>query len=292
MNYPSREMVWVAVVTAVGYAGLALAGDTLPVPGFLSVAAGVVLPLALLFGPSVGWGAAAGVVATAVLRGSLAPTTLAVAASVLVLATLGPRLWGAVPRLSSGRPPTDRSARGLLEYAVVAAVAVATATAVVGWGYELLGAAPFHVVALPTALTLAATTLVVGPPTLLVGARFADRLPLRRPPARDSSRAVALGTVLVPLWFVAGVVVSLGFRVAQALATTTFTSRGLDWLVPMLDPALVGHGGRRVQVLLGAVALCLVTVLVTRPGAERPAERETSAGTETEKTARRGVTDR
>jgi hypothetical protein len=98
--------------------------------------------------------------------------------------------------------------------------------------------------------------------------------------------------VLVALWLLVGVVVSLGFRVAQALSTTTFTSRGLDVLVPLLDPALVGHGGRRVQVVLGAVALCLVAVLLPRPGGERPVERETSAGTEAETTAPRGVTDR
>lgn len=293
MNYPARETVGVAVATAVGYTALALVLGTLPVPGFLSLAAGVTLPLALLFGPAVGWGVAAGVLTTALLRGSLAPVTVAVVAAVLVLALLGPRLWGAVPRLSSGDPPTALSARSILEYVVVTLVTVLAAVATLGWGYELVGAAPFHLVALPTALPLAAVTLAVGPPILLAGARFADQLPIRTPAVR-SSRAAALGAVLVPIWLVAGVGLSLGFRVAQSLPPTTFTSRGLDLLVPLLDPALVGQGGRRVQVVVGAVALVLVAALVTRPGREHETavDRETNAGSESETAAPRGVTDR
>lgn len=295
MNYLPRETVGVVIATAVGYTALALAVGSLPVPGFLSVAAGVALPLALLFGPVAGWGVAAGVVLAALLRGSFGPPTLAAVAAVLVLAALGPRLWGAVPRLSSGDPPTALSARAVLEYVAVALVSVVAAAATVGWGYELLGVAPFHLVALPTVLPLAATTLAVGPPLLIAGGRFADRLPVRTP-APHPSRAAALGAVLVPLWVAAGAVVSLGFRVAQSLAPTTFTSRGLDVLVTLVDPALVGQGGRRVQVVLGAVALLLVATLVTRPRrqGEAAVERETNAGTESEAEAAkpRGVTDR
>ena len=295
MNPPDRETVGVVVATAVGYATLALVVDTVPAPGTVSLAAGVTLPLALLLGPAVGWGVAVGVLATALLRGSLAPATLVVAGAVVLLATLGTRLWGAVPRLASGSHPTEFSLRATLEYVVLAVVPAAAAAATLGWGFELLGAAPFHLVAVPTFLSLAAASLLAGPLVLLPAGRYGADATGRGPAAagrRRPSRAAALGALLAPVWLLGGVVASLGFRVGQSLPPGAFTSRGLEALLVVLDPALVGRGGRRVQVALGALGLVLVTWLATR---ERPASavaHETTAGAEAESTTPRGVTDR
>jgi hypothetical protein len=279
MNYPSRGTVGVAVVTAAGYAALAL--GALPVPGYHSFAAGLALPLALLFGPVVGWGLAAGVILTALGRGSLAPVTLALLASVLVLALLGPHFAARFgPTL--GRP-ADRSARTLAGYGLVVLVATSAAAATLGWAFELLGAGPFHLVAGPAFLGLLGSSLLCGVPLFALAARFGDRLPLaERPPttAHPSGR-VLLGALVAPAWLLAGTVASVGFRVGQSLLPTTFTSRGLDFLLVVLDPALVGGGGRRVQVVLGAVSLVAIAALVrATPGAESAATRSSDPAPE------------
>lgn len=297
MNAPDWRTVGLVVTTAGGYAALALVADGLPLlrPGPLSLVASLTLPLALLFGAAVGWGVAAGIVVTALARGSLAPETLVAVLAVLAVATLGPRLWGALPRLATGTLPTVLTDRGVVEYLTIAVVTSAAAAATLGWGYELLAASPFHLVAVPTFLALAAGTTVVGVPVLALGARVGDRLPGRSlPTPRVPSRAPLLGALLAPVWLLAGVVASLGFRVGQTLAPGTFTTRGLDVLLVLLDPSLVGWGGRRVQVLLGAVALVLGAFLVTRPAAGAAVTPESAAGpeSESESATRRGVTDR
>jgi hypothetical protein len=173
--------------------------------------------------------------------------------SVFVLATVAWLGWRSKVQLNSGTRLAIVGVPGLLIVTVVGSVGAA---AVLAWGGEIVGRFPFYVTVLDTVLRYLVATALVGPP-LLVGLWVALN---RRSRLQSSTptRSVGLGFVTVPLlWAVVAFVGSVGFNIRERLPQAAFEIRGIEPLYHLVHPDIFGQGGRRAQVVFGAVMIVL-----------------------------------
>jgi len=258
-----RTVLVSAAVTGLFVAVATLSGGlvVLPVGPPLAPALGLVLPLSLAFGPAGVVGVTAGVVLTAALRSSLAWVTVVDTGSVAVFGYLGYRLWGVLPAVATERHPRLDSLRQVAEFLAVGLLAATAAASVLAWGQVVLQGQLFHSAALAALPVILASTLVVGPLLLLatralpesVRQSYDDRTPVER------GTGGFRGAVLVPVcWLVVGLLLSVTTTLVQSIGGTTLAQQGYGFVFVPFDPALVGDGGRRVQVVFGAVMLSLI----------------------------------
>jgi hypothetical protein len=283
MDAPDRRqtiLVSTAVAGLFAVVGTLSAGMVvLPVGPSLDPALGLVLPLSLVFGPAGVVGATAGVVFTALLRSALALVTVVDAGSVAVLGYLGYRLWGVLPAVATGQSPALGTPREAGEFLAVGLLAAITATSALAWGQVVVQGQLFHSAALAAFPVVLVSTLVVGPPVLLAARGvpeslrqpYADRTPVGR------GTGGFRGAVLVPVcWLAVGVLLSVVATLVQSIGGTTLAQNGYGFVFVPFDPALVGAGARRVQVVFGAVMLSLLLATWLVPNRNTQPDRSAS----------------
>lgn len=253
----ARMIALTGVIVAVYMTALIPFKGFVIVPGFTEVRPANVLPvaLALLFGPAAAWGAAFGNLLSDAFGGTLSAGSAFGFVGNFFGAYLAYKLWGNLPRLSSGEEPSMRSARGVLEFVVVSFVSAAGTAAIIAAGLDLLGLFPFSTFATIVAVNDFLAAAVIGPPLLYLlhpriedaGLLYTDLMDgrdLPSVPAHNRRYAAAgLATVSVA-WLFVGVLVSVGLE-------------GVPPGVPAtgLEP---GTGGSTLQAAVGAVAFLLL----------------------------------
>jgi hypothetical protein len=65
-------------------------------------------------------------------------------------------------------------------------------------------------------------------------------------------------------WALFGIVGSAGFAVREAIPRTSFERRGVEYLYDLVHPSIFGQGGRRAQVVFGALVILLLFISITR----------------------------
>lgn len=216
----NTRMVVQVAVTAALYAAVLIPFKAVAIiiPGVTEVRPANAIPIvcALLFGPAAAWGAAFGN-----LIGDLFGTlTLGSAFGFVgnfLYAYIPYRAWGLHRMARREQSEHIISGRGIAEFILVAAVASLVCAVVVGWGAELVGLAPFKVVAVAVTLNNFIVSLVLGPPLLralyprvrkwgLLYWQLLDRQPVRRGPV------ATVGVLLC--WLGAGAALVTGLTVA------------------------------------------------------------------------------
>jgi hypothetical protein len=202
---------------------------------------------ALALGPTGAWAAGLGYLLSRLVAGGLDALALVYALGYVVSGRVTLVVWNAVAADAPCPVAPARLVRRVGAFLVAALVGVTAAAAVVGWGYESLGAYPFFV---GSALELPGwllATVPVGVPALLV----LSYLPV--PLGRETDRASPRGVVAVAVvWFVAGTVLSAGYRVYELVPEAEFHSRGLDVLTVFGTDAVFGFAGARLQLVAGS----------------------------------------
>ena len=145
------QMIGLAALTTASYTAImtTLRFATIPVlPGIveLRVASAVPMVFGLLFGPAGAWGLAIGNLIGDVLAGELYLGSLFGVLGNFLLGFVPYALWSRLGPLSSGDEPAMRSGRQWAEYLFIAPVAAAAGAVCIGWGVQLIGAAPYPVV--------------------------------------------------------------------------------------------------------------------------------------------------
>lgn len=247
---PLARVRTVAVTAAVYVVLSVFPGRFVLSAGHLSVAPaeGVSLVAALLAGPFGAVGGAVGYIVVDGVTDSLAPATAFGAAGRLLLGLVGYRLWWR----TMGRPPRLTTVRDALAFAVAAVLGVMTGTAVVGWGYVVLGQAPFFVATVLEFPALFVATVSVGGPVLA----FTTWLREGIPDPSDHRRVDHSGLLIAPvLWYLSGTGLSMLLQMYQVVPATALQERGLGWV------RILEHG-RLIQIGLGLVLFCVLTVVL------------------------------
>jgi energy-coupling factor transport system substrate-specific component len=197
----TRQLVLIAVTAALYAAILIPFKVAIPlVPGLTEVRPANVIPIvcSLLFGPAAAWGSAIGNLVGDVYGGTFGPGSLFGFIGNFLYGYIPYRLWRA---LGPGEPVFERWPL-VLRYFVVALVASAACGVVIGWGVDLLGLAPFAVLARIIALNNFVVSAILGPPLLLSLYRRVGGLGLLYEDVmgedeRAPARAPVLGAVLL-----------------------------------------------------------------------------------------------
>lgn len=264
MASPWRQSGLVAAVaTAVFTLSATLTGGLVVGPAGppIDPAVGLVVALSVVFGPAAVAGAVAGTVLTALLRSALAWVTVVDAGAVGLLGYVAYRLWGVLPALSTGKRPELETPGQFVEFLAVTLLAAATAVSALAWGEIVLQARLFHGVVLAEFPIVNLSALVTGVPVLLIARvipdtyrhSYADRTPVAR------GTGGFRGAVLLPVcWLLVGVLLSIAATLVQSIGETTLAADGYGFVFVPFDPALVGLGGSRLQIVLGALALSLL----------------------------------
>lgn len=285
VDSPRRRHALAAAVTAIltAAATLAVGGMVVvpPVPPLVP-AAGLAVPLALLTGPAAVIGVGLGVVLAAAGEGTLSWWTLLDAGSYALLAAVGWRLWGCLPTVATGEAPRLRSREQGQELAAVGAVAAATAAPTLAWGTLVGWGGSFHAIAVAEFGIILASMVALGLPVLVLATVRTEaslyEVPDRTPLAADSGGF--RGAVLTPvLWLGLGSLLTLLLTLAQLVGADSFAARGLGSLAVLFDPALVGIGGRRVAIVLGAAALAVLAATYAPTARTGRAETDADAAT-------------
>lgn len=229
---------------------VSLSGSVLVTPS-----AGLAVPFGAAFGLPAAVGLAVSALAVQTLQAG--PTVLATvdALSLFSLAVVPAVAWESEIQLRTG----TLTLTGVAGFAVVTVVGTVGGASVLAWGGELVGQFPFYVTFLDAlARYLVGTATIV--PVFVVALSFTGR------PATLSSPAVSqrLGWtfVAVPfLWAGLALVGSVGFSIRERISRAAFETYGVEILYRLVHPDLFGRGGRRAQVVLGA--LMLVAWLLT-----------------------------
>ena len=228
---------------------------------------GLAIPLGVLLGYPAAVGLLCGALAVALAHSVLSFWTLFEALSLFVLALVSSLAWG----VHVG--PDERAVGGLaawLSFASLTLVVSTGAAAFLGWAGELLGLFPFYVTFPETLLRYVLATAVVAPPLVIAATRTRTWAPHERMPNTEPStpsKRNRWGFVLVPLvWALLAVTGSIGFSIRERFDRTTLQDLGFEFLYHWVHPDVFGQGGRRVQVVFGALMFTawLATLTATR----------------------------
>jgi hypothetical protein len=214
---------------------------------------GLAVPLGAAFGLPAAVGVAAGAFVAQTYQVGVSLMALFGGLSVFVLAMVASLGWQSEVRIGSG---TLLDVVGVAGLVVLTAIGAIGAAAVLAWGGELVGRFPFYVTVIDAVVRYLVATAIVGPP-LYIGIWVASS---RQPRLQSSmpTRSVGLGFVAVPfLWAAVGFVGSVGFNIRERLSRAAFEIRGIQPLYNLIHPDIFGQGGRRAQVVFGAVMIVL-----------------------------------
>lgn len=225
-------------------------------------AVGLVVPFSILFGVVGIAAATAGVVVRDLVHGAVGASTVVVALAHVLGGFLAYRLGLRIGVLTVGQGLRDWG-RWFVGFGLLALSVAGATAAAIGLGYELLALAPFYL-AFFTAVQYFLATVVLGVPLLVAVVRVVpeqrvQHLTTERPGMR---RFVPLVVVVSLGWFVAGVVGSLGFRIAAEFPAAALHGAGLGFVVTLADPGLFGRGAVRLLILLTAVAVAVLVLLL------------------------------
>jgi energy-coupling factor transport system substrate-specific component len=265
----SRMIVLTVVVTATYTAVLIPFKGVVLVPGFTELRFANVLPVvfSLLFGPAAAWGAAFGNLIADVFGGTLTRGSLFGFVGNFFFGFAGYKLWGNLGRLSSMEAPSMQSAEQVVEFLVIAAASAAGTAAIIAWGLNLLGLAPFSVIGTIIAVNNFVVVATLGPPLLHVlyprverdGLLYLDLMDGRDDPTVNARRQRRAGIAIVGIsiaWLLLGIAISV-FVEDVPLGTTPGDLSG-------------PYTGTHLQVMVGAVGFLLLLTVCLRAG-ERPA---------------------
>lgn len=231
----------------------------------LAPSSGLAIPLGVVFGLPAAVGLAVGVVVKDSLRLVLSVDTMIYSLWLFVMAAAAHLAWQYRfhPASSDLTQPSWWSG-----FAACGLTAITTGAAIFAWASELLGVRPFYLAfgtAFLTSLVGAClfTPLVVVP---VARSRLAERLGAVQDSSPSlSGRRRTLLTVGPFLWAVCGLVWSIGFQIRQRTPVVGFERLNLEALYYVIHPDVFGQGGRRLQVLGGAVMLTLLIVGLGQP---------------------------
>ena len=219
-------------------------------------------------------GVALGYSSYVVYHQTLGPLLLLEGVGFVILGVGGATLVAERP-VSLARSPPELRNGPRLRYALVALFGVCVSvSAVLAAAYEVLALADFYPFAATRVTELTVSMLLFAVPALVVTDRLVNRV------LSDDFAAVAdaapsghsdtvrprlsrfLGLSL--LWVLTGSTISMGYHVVEQIPIIAFYRRGLELLIPLTDPRLVGHGGRTLQIALGTVFLLLLATTLYR----------------------------
>jgi len=228
---------------------------TAGVPATASSALAV--PLGVLFGLPAAVGLAVGVF-VADSFGAVSVETVIESLSVALIAAVAHTLWQS---MGGSNRLAVRSPRWWATLAAAGVCGITAGSALLAWGSELIGLAAFYFVFWSGWLELLAGMLVVTPPLVLFVALAWHRADRRdqRASGLDAPRHTSLAIGGLPfVWAGLGTLWSVGFQLRQRIPLVAFEQLDLAVLYYWIDPGLFGRGGRRLQVVFGAVMLLLL----------------------------------
>ncbi|MXR20226.1 hypothetical protein [Halobacterium bonnevillei] len=214
----------------------------------------VAVVLGVLFGPSAAAGVGVGSVITDVLRLTVGPETLFVSLTFLGVGVLchifiqdNIEWFGSEIRIKS-----------VLKLFAAVLLAALFAASFYAWSQELLGRFPFYPTFVFTAISYLLGALVAIP-FVLIGIR-SEQLPKGRQIVSTKIDPLSWWVVTITvLWPVLALIGSLGFRIRERIETPfIFRRLGIEFVYEFVSPAVFAQGGRRAQVLLGAIVLTVV----------------------------------
>ena len=231
---------------------------------FLMPSAGLAVPLGILFGHPAMFGVVLGAFVGDLMTSNLSVPSLLYTLSILLLAYLSYAFY----KHGVGSVIVQRG--GILSsvgrFVFIAVIVCIAAAAFLAWGYELTGISSFYVSFVTSFVEYLLATLLVATPIGFVAHRqqwFTYRV------ARDESVATAdvyrlLLVAIPPSWAVLGSVGSIGFQVRESIPMSTFRQREVEFLYHYIHPEIFGQGGRRAQVVFGALMLLLLLASVRK----------------------------
>lgn len=272
----SRRDLALVLSAAVGFSlthvlldGVVVLGGTVLAPSV-----GLAVPLGVTFGLPAAVGLALGVVVRDALRLVISLETAFAALSLFLLAAIPYLLWRyEVGPVSMWRERLAAGPRWWLEFALVATTAALGAAAFRAWGFEFLGSFPFYVSFLTTFLEYLLATVLVAPALIVafrVG-RVRDRLGTHPDgdavtPSRATTRFEWLAYLVPVAWVVGGLIGSVGFGIRERVSLQGFRDVNVGFLYDWIHPDVFGYGGRRAQVVFGAIMMILAVYVVRRSG--------------------------
>jgi len=225
-------------------------------------ASGMVLALGVVFGLAVAVGAGIGAVLVNFLAGQFGPIVAVEYVSAFLLVATGIVLWNTL-----GRHRWFESSRmDIARFAVVAVPAAVTGATVTAWGGELLARAPFSIAFNTAIVNVLLGTFVGGIFFYPIARRLAGmEIPVSPPDSAGSpafrGRRTGILTALLPFaWAASGIAVSLVLQPLQTAPQQSIADQ-FGWTVASII-STVGPAGRRLQLVIGAVALALLVAFV------------------------------
>lgn len=235
--------------------------------GRFDVAVGMVVPVSMLFG---GVGIAASVVAILIrdmLAGVVGTHTAVVGLAHCFGGYVSYRL------ATSGTVTLPRDSRGialwLTQYLAIAVIAGLAIAAVIGWGSQLFGLAPYFL-ALGVARQYVLMNVLFGAPLLvLLLIALSHIQAITSEPRLTALSRMHVGAIIVA-WFVLGSIGSIGYYNLSRIPAWALHDAGIGMLAPLGAIEWVGPGAVHAQTVLAAIA-CTALVLVHRSNRERGA---------------------
>lgn len=258
-NHHSHRAIFLLTISAHLTISLLLGNVSLGKGTFLvQLSDGLAFPLGILFGVPAALGIAVSVFTTDAIRVAITLQTLVESLSLFLLAYMGRELWGRNPSVSLENNDFA-TARTWISIAITAIPSCIVAASILAWGYEIFGLFPFFISFLSATLSYLVSTLLLAPPIIYAVHRMDTpswldvSLPVERP-SEDSStfRYVVL---VSGLWAILGVVGSIGFTIRQKIPRRFFRYANVELLYESIHPDIFGQGGRRVQILFGAIMI-------------------------------------
>ena len=250
------RQVWLVIGLVAGYVATSVAGSMafrfVGIPRF-DLAIGLVLPYAMLFGGVGVLATVGGTIVGDVLNGTIGVTTLVGGAAHLfagfVCYRLADRSWDG----------QFRSTRSMLSIIAIGLFTAAAAGAMTGWGYEVLGIAPFYLAG-PLTISYLLAFGGIGVPALIGGLRYQYQ-------SIESGRAVSrtawmVGATLLG-WLVIGLIASVSYYNLARIPAWALTDIGVGMLPGLITHPIIGPGAVHVQSFLAAVAIGTTMVLLT-----------------------------
>ncbi len=224
----------------------------------LTPSIGLAIPLGAVFGFPAVIGLVSGMVVTQLAQVGFSLLVVFDVGAIFVLSAVPAAVWQSQVALWGERTVDIQGVTGLAVLALIASVGGASLFA---WGGELLGLFPFYVAVVETSMRYVLATVLVAPAVLLLASLLQRNRSRPSPPTK-----FGVGFVLLPLlWALLAFVGSLGFNVRERISQFVFEQYGVELLYNVLHPDIFGQGGRRIQVLFGAVMLVAWGVSVVAP---------------------------
>jgi hypothetical protein len=230
---------------------------------FLDIGTGVALLLGILFGFPAAAAVASGTLLSDALGATLGLETVVSAMSLFLFASLSALLHEQMACVD----PNWSNHRTWVYLASAVGIATIVSSSFLAWSHELLGVSPFFTSFAVTVARYAAVGIVVLPVViLLVKYRPVPVISTDRyvPDTKVVVSQTAVGLALS--WPVLATVGSVGFRIRERItAPFAFREIGIEWVYFVIHPDIFGYGGRRAQVVFGALMIITLGYVAIRP---------------------------